>query len=88
MNTMNTSCCIALFTVSSVICQYAPCLRELRKVAHVVDFPAFSKEKLSSRLKVICRAEGLNVTSDGLSALTDVTHNDIRSCLNTLQFIK
>jgi DNA polymerase III delta prime subunit len=38
--------------------------------------------------QVICRAEKLNVTPDALTALAEATNNDIRSCLNTLQFIK
>ena len=40
------------------------------------------------RLKAICRAENLTVTGDALRSLAATTDNDIRSCLNTLQFVR
>ena len=68
--------------------QYAPALRELRPLVQVVEFGKTSSERLTSRLKAICRAEGLLVTSDALHTLVQLTDCDIRGSLNTLQFIK
>jgi chromosome transmission fidelity protein 18 len=35
----------------------------------------------------ICNLNGLHADTDGLIALCDRTNNDIRSCINTLQFL-
>lgn len=43
---------------------------------------------LVKRLKVVCAEEGLTADSRSLTKLAEVTGCDIRSCLNTLQFIK
>ncbi|KAI8003134.1 hypothetical protein LOK49_LG08G02465 [Camellia lanceoleosa] len=51
---------------------YAPALRPLRQVA---------------KLKYICNKEGLKASSIALTALAEYTECDIRSCLNTLQFL-
>jgi DNA polymerase III delta prime subunit len=66
---------------------YTPQLRELRKLVHVVEVGAAPSERLAGRLKEICSSEGLLVSPDALSALARVTDGDIRSCLNTLQFL-
>lgn len=66
---------------------YSPQLRELRKLVHVVEVGAAPGERLTGRLKEICSSEGLLVSSDALSVLARVTDGDIRSCLNTLQFL-
>uniref|UniRef100_F6HCZ5 Chromosome transmission fidelity protein 18 homolog n=1 Tax=Vitis vinifera TaxID=29760 RepID=F6HCZ5_VITVI len=39
------------------------------------------------RLKYICNMEGLKTNSTALAALAEYTECDIRSCLNTLQFL-
>lgn len=36
----------------------------------------------------ICSLENLHCRTDVLSKLAEMTDNDIRSCLNTLQFLK
>ncbi|OMO88327.1 hypothetical protein COLO4_20296 [Corchorus olitorius] len=51
---------------------YAPALRPLRQVA---------------KLKYICNKEGVKTSSIALTALAEYTECDIRSCLNTLQFL-
>jgi len=66
--------------------QFAPNLRELKKMASVYVFQPPSEVRLVQRLKAICSAEGLQVTTSALTALCSATGNDIRSSLNTLQF--
>ncbi|KAF3792213.1 Chromosome transmission fidelity protein [Nymphaea thermarum] len=51
---------------------YAPALRPLRQVA---------------KLKYICNNEGFRTNSLALTVLAEYTECDIRSCLNTLQFL-
>ena len=67
--------------------QYAPVLRPLRKVADCFSFKTAKCERLVKRLRDICRAESIHVPGNVLSALCKRTDNDIRSCLNTLQFL-
>lgn len=38
-------------------------------------------------LQTICSAERLSVNTDALTRLADRAHLDVRSCLNTLQFV-
>ncbi|KAH7521831.1 hypothetical protein FEM48_Zijuj07G0073800 [Ziziphus jujuba var. spinosa] len=51
---------------------YAPALRPLRQIA---------------KLKYICNKEGMKTSSIALTGLAEYTECDIRSCLNTLQFL-
>ncbi len=67
---------------------YAPQLRALRDVAAVFRFRKTSSTRLLQRLKTICLAEGLPLESTALGALCEASGNDVRSCLNTLQFFK
>jgi DNA polymerase III delta prime subunit len=66
---------------------YAPQLRELRKLVHVVEVGAAPGERLVGRLKEICSSEGLLASAEALTSLSKITDGDIRSCLNTLQFL-
>ncbi|KAF9688920.1 hypothetical protein SADUNF_Sadunf01G0038200 [Salix dunnii] len=66
---------------------YAPALRPLRQVAKVHLFVLPTVSRVVSRLKYICNKEGIKTSSIALSALADYTECDIRSCLNTLQFL-
>ncbi|KAL3828358.1 hypothetical protein ACJIZ3_017160 [Penstemon smallii] len=66
---------------------YAPALRPLRKVAKVHIFVQPTVNRVVTRLKYICNKEGVKTSSIALSALADHTECDIRSCLNTLQFL-
>lgn len=54
----------------------------------VVEFGRTDTSRLVDRLKAICRAENLTVSGDTLRTLAAATDNDIRSCLNTLQFVR
>ncbi|XP_022722750.1 chromosome transmission fidelity protein 18 homolog [Durio zibethinus] len=66
---------------------YAPALRPLRQVAKVHIFVQPTVSRIVSRLKYICSKEGMKTSSIALTALAEFTECDIRSCLNTLQFL-
>ncbi|XP_048235422.1 chromosome transmission fidelity protein 18 homolog isoform X3 [Ricinus communis] len=66
---------------------YAPVLRPLRQVAKVHIFVQPTVSRVVNRLKFICKKEGMKVSSIALTALADYAECDIRSCLNTLQFL-
>ncbi|KAK4266311.1 hypothetical protein QN277_027254 [Acacia crassicarpa] len=66
---------------------YAPALRPLRQVAKVHIFVQPTVSRVVSRLKYICTREGMKVNAIALTALAEYTECDIRSCLNTLQFL-
>ncbi|CAN6307191.1 unnamed protein product [Urochloa humidicola] len=66
---------------------YAPALRQLRQVAKVHVFVQPTISRVVNRLKYICKNEGFKTSVIALSALAEYTECDIRSCLNTLQFL-
>ncbi|XP_030463375.1 uncharacterized protein LOC115683090 [Syzygium oleosum] len=66
---------------------YAPALRQLRQIAKVHTFVQPSISRIVSRLKYICNKEGMKTSANSLTALAEYTECDIRSCLNTLQFL-
>ena len=66
---------------------YAPALRPLRDIAKVFTFRRPSTERLAHRLQMICAAEGLRAEKSTLRVLAERAECDIRSCLNTLQFL-
>ncbi|PIA36193.1 hypothetical protein AQUCO_03400244v1 [Aquilegia coerulea] len=66
---------------------YAPALRPLRQVAKVHMFVQPTVHRVVSRLNYICNKEGFRTSSISLTALAEYTECDIRSCLNTLQFL-
>ncbi|XP_077300481.1 chromosome transmission fidelity protein 18 homolog [Arctopsyche grandis] len=67
---------------------YTPSLRPLRQIAFVVHFPPTEISRLTQRLNEVTIMEGLKVDGAVLSALGEKTHNDIRSCLGVLNFLK
>ncbi|KAI8064610.1 P-loop containing nucleoside triphosphate hydrolase protein [Gongronella butleri] len=67
---------------------FAPVLRPLRAVAHHVQFRKVPVLHIARRLQFICQSEGLDTDLRTLSLLCDMTDGDVRSCLNTLQFIR
>ncbi|KAL8593155.1 hypothetical protein ACOMHN_009810 [Nucella lapillus] len=75
-----------------VICicndQYTPALRQLRQQALVMTFPPTEPSRLATRLSEVVRQEQLKADLNTLLALCERTDNDIRSCLNTLQFVR
>ncbi|KAL3877809.1 hypothetical protein ACJMK2_035456 [Sinanodonta woodiana] len=75
-----------------VICicndQYVPALRQLRQNAVIMNFPPTETTKLAARLYEVIRMEQFKADMNTLLALCEKTDNDIRSCLNTLQFVQ
>ncbi|KAL0097434.1 hypothetical protein J3Q64DRAFT_1060365 [Phycomyces blakesleeanus] len=67
---------------------YAAVLRPLRAIAQNVVFRPIPSLTIAKRLQEICESEGLQSDLRTLCMLTDTTNGDIRSCLNTLQFIR
>ncbi|RZB42836.1 chromosome transmission fidelity protein 18 homolog isoform X1 [Glycine soja] len=66
---------------------YAPALRPLRQVAKVHIFVQPTVSRVVNRLTYICNKEGMKASAIALTALAEYTECDIRSCLNTLQFL-
>ncbi|KAH0638173.1 hypothetical protein KY289_038088 [Solanum tuberosum] len=66
---------------------YAPALRPLRQVAKVHIFVQPTVSRVVNRLKYICNRERVKTSSIALTALAEYTDCDIRSCLNTIQFL-
>ncbi|GAA5879108.1 hypothetical protein JCM3774_005574 [Rhodotorula dairenensis] len=67
---------------------YAPVLRPLRSLAKIVRFTPPTSAMLVKRLRTICESEQLSTENKHLSLLVETAEGDLRSCLNTLQFIK
>jgi chromosome transmission fidelity protein 18 len=65
---------------------YASVLRPLRQVAKIYTLDTPHPQRLVTRLKYICRHEGIKASTGALAALCSSADNDIRYCLNTLQF--
>ncbi|KAI5060585.1 hypothetical protein GOP47_0025005 [Adiantum capillus-veneris] len=86
----NTSTTATLSRPVICICNdpYAPALRQLRQMAKVHVFTQPSVNRVVTRLKYICSLEDYKISARALTALADHTECDIRSCLNTLQFLR
>ncbi|CAH7672155.1 P-loop containing nucleoside triphosphate hydrolase protein [Phakopsora pachyrhizi] len=67
---------------------YAPVLRPLRPISRIIRFTSPSPASLIRRLESICRFENLIADKTNLSYLVRLAAGDLRSCLNTLQFLK
>ncbi|XP_062999626.1 chromosome transmission fidelity protein 18 homolog [Elgaria multicarinata webbii] len=67
--------------------QYVPSLRLLRHQAFMLNFPSTSPSRLVQRLHEITVRQGMKADTGALMALCEKTENDIRSCINTLQFL-
>ncbi|XP_072273094.1 chromosome transmission fidelity protein 18 homolog [Pyxicephalus adspersus] len=68
--------------------QYVPSLRQLRQQAFVLNFPQTLPSRLVQRLYEIVLKQGMKADTGALMALCEKTENDIRSCINTLQFLR
>ncbi|XP_056136415.1 chromosome transmission fidelity protein 18 homolog [Lampris incognitus] len=66
---------------------YVPALRPLRQQAFMLTFPQTQPSRLAQRLTEISRQQGMKADTGTLMALCEKTDNDIRSCINTLQFL-
>ena len=67
---------------------YAPALRKLRRYALLYRLEKPKTAVLCNRLLEVCKAEGISTDAHTLSGLCSLADNDIRSCLNTLQFMR
>ncbi|KAM9313795.1 chromosome transmission fidelity protein 18 homolog isoform 2-T2 [Pholidichthys leucotaenia] len=66
---------------------YVPALRPLRQQAFLLAFPQTQPSRLAQRLAEISLCQGLRTDTGALMSLCEKTDNDIRSCINTLQFL-
>lgn len=67
---------------------YAPALRPLRQIARIVRFRKAQPLLVVNRLRDVCRRESIDMPdARALNALVEITNADVRSCLNTLQFV-
>uniref|UniRef100_A0A672GVH7 Chromosome transmission fidelity protein 18 homolog n=1 Tax=Salarias fasciatus TaxID=181472 RepID=A0A672GVH7_SALFA len=66
---------------------YVPALRPLRQQAFLLSFPQTQPSRLVQRLSEISVRQGLKADTGALMSLCEKTDNDIRSCINTLQFL-
>uniref|UniRef100_A0A146VUQ8 Chromosome transmission fidelity protein 18 homolog n=1 Tax=Fundulus heteroclitus TaxID=8078 RepID=A0A146VUQ8_FUNHE len=66
---------------------YVPALRSLRQQAFLLAFPQTQPSRLTQRLAEISTRQGLKADAGALMSLCEKTDNDIRSCINTLQFL-
>ncbi|XP_039935138.1 chromosome transmission fidelity protein 18 homolog [Hirundo rustica] len=67
--------------------QYVPALRPLRQQSFLLSFPRTAPSRLAQRLGEIALRQGMRADTSALLALCEKTDNDIRSCINTLQFL-
>ena len=65
---------------------YAPALRQLRREARVFVMEEPRRSRLVSRLAEVCAAEGVQADTLVLNQLAAMAGDDVRTCLNTLQF--
>ncbi|KAH8870786.1 Chromosome transmission fidelity protein 18 like, partial [Schistosoma japonicum] len=73
-----------------VLVKYSPSVRALRAPGIpclTIRIPSVDLGQLVSRLDFITRKEGLSVDKITLTQLVEMSDRDIRSCLNTLQFL-
>ncbi|XP_034543950.1 chromosome transmission fidelity protein 18 homolog [Notolabrus celidotus] len=66
---------------------YVPALRPLRQQAFLLTFPQTQPSRLAQRLSEISIKQGMKTDTGTLMSLCEKTDNDIRSCINTLQFL-
>ncbi|XP_072320121.1 chromosome transmission fidelity protein 18 homolog [Eucyclogobius newberryi] len=66
---------------------YTPALRPLRQLAFLLTFPQTQPSRLAQRLSEIAVRQGMKTDTGTLMSLCEKTDNDIRSCINTLQFL-
>eukprot|EP00049_Salpingoeca_infusionum_P012366 m.226070 g.226070 ORF g.226070 m.226070 type:complete len:1004 (-) comp15163_c0_seq5:188-3199(-) len=65
----------------------APALRELRTIAYTLHVNPIATTSLVTRLQHVCARKNVRAERQALVQLCDLTSGDVRSCLNTLQFL-
>lgn len=68
--------------------QYVASLRPLRPYCQILAFKPMTVPTLVARLRSICSNEGLQADVRALNALCEITQSDLRSCVNSLQYIR
>uniref|UniRef100_A0A4W2H5N7 Chromosome transmission fidelity protein 18 homolog n=1 Tax=Bos indicus x Bos taurus TaxID=30522 RepID=A0A4W2H5N7_BOBOX len=66
---------------------FAPSLRQLKQQALLLHFPPTLPSRLMQRLQEISLRRGMRADPGALAALCEKTDNDIRACINALQFL-
>ncbi|XP_069427586.1 chromosome transmission fidelity protein 18 homolog isoform X1 [Ovis canadensis] len=66
---------------------FAPSLRQLKQQALLLHFPPTLPSRLTQRLQEISLRQGMRADPGALAALCEKTDNDIRACINALQFL-
>uniref|UniRef100_A0A8C0WTM3 Chromosome transmission fidelity protein 18 homolog n=1 Tax=Castor canadensis TaxID=51338 RepID=A0A8C0WTM3_CASCN len=67
--------------------RFAPSLRQLKQQAFLLHVPPTLPSRLVQRLQEISLRQGMRSDPGALAALCEKTDNDIRACINTLQFL-
>ncbi|XP_004873895.1 chromosome transmission fidelity protein 18 homolog isoform X1 [Heterocephalus glaber] len=67
--------------------QFTPSLRQLKQQAFLLHFPPTLPSRLVQRLQEISLQQGMQSDPGALAALCEKADNDIRACINTLQFL-
>ncbi|XP_059981041.1 chromosome transmission fidelity protein 18 homolog isoform X5 [Lagenorhynchus albirostris] len=67
--------------------QFVPSLRQLKQQALLLHFPPTLPSRLTQRLQEISLRRGMRPDPGALAALCEKTDNDIRACINALQFL-
>lgn len=68
--------------------QYVAALRPLRPFCQIINFKPLTTPSVVARLRSICHNEGLQADNRALNALCEMTESDLRSCVNSLQYIR
>uniref|UniRef100_A0A8C6CMP5 Chromosome transmission fidelity protein 18 homolog n=1 Tax=Moschus moschiferus TaxID=68415 RepID=A0A8C6CMP5_MOSMO len=66
---------------------FTPSLRQLKQQALLLHFPPTLPSRLTQRLQEISLRRGMRADPGALAALCEKTDNDIRACINALQFL-
>ncbi|KAI0243963.1 Chromosome transmission fidelity protein 18 [Massospora cicadina] len=67
--------------------QFAPALRQLRPHCQIFAFKRLPTAHTVEHLKEVCAQEGITVSSNTLTTLSELTAGDLRSAINSLQFL-
>ena len=66
---------------------FVPALRELREHTIILHFNGVDRSRLTTRLEDVCKLNHVKIERSALAKLAVKTEDDIRSCINALQFL-
>ncbi|XP_040604275.1 chromosome transmission fidelity protein 18 homolog isoform X5 [Mesocricetus auratus] len=75
------------YCVVEMNARFTPSLRQLKQQAFLLHVPPTLPSRLVQRLQEISLQHGMRSDPGALTALCEKTDNDIRACINTLQFL-